>query len=643
MQAPVHELEIIEEDGVETIRIIAKMPLVKGMSDLSLETTANTLKLTDKKERYKLEITLPKPVVHDKTKATFRKKKKELVVTTYPVGGGIEGVKPPSPLLRARDSMEDIKPLALDTPPVPPPKTSNNKKKNKKKGKGGGGGGNQTAPITPEPLSGDNASENFKIDGNRLLAEGHLDEAVAAYTSAINLDGANAVYYANRSSAYIKQESFSLAIKDADMAIAINPNYVKGYYRRGTAHLASGSPKDALPDFEEALRRCPNSKEAKMHVKACLDIMNRGEDDDEDDDDKPENPAHSQASAYFRDHYNPLNIAVEDFYDGPRWEGCEKVGAKPSVSFVEEMVQHMRLERRLHKRYVVAILLGVRDLLSRDRSLIDLKVPSGNDGHFTVCGDTHGQFYDLLNIFDINGTPSPENPYLFNGDFVDRGSFSLEVAMTLFAYKILYPNGLFMTRGNHESRTCNAMYGFEGEVNHKYDNSVMTLFTEVFNQLPLAAVIDHKVIVVHGGLFDKDGVTLDDIRNIDRHCEPPVEGLMCDLLWADPKILPGRAPSKRGVSCMFGPDVTKRFLALNNLELLVRSHEVKPEGYEIQHDGKCVTLFSAPNYCDQMGNQGAFITFKKDMVPEFTSFDRVPHPPIRPMAYQASSYSMFGI
>lgn len=524
------------------------------------------------------------------------------------VGGG-ESLKPPSPLLRARDSMEDIASLALN-PPQPP-----SGKKNKKKNKGKNGGGGSIEPL----MQNMSVSEKFKTEGNNLLAAGKLDDAIDAYTKAIENDGANAVYYANRSSAYIKQEMYAFAVKDADMAIGIDPNYVKGYYRRGTALLASGSPSDALPDFEEALRRCPNSKEAKMHVKACVDIMKRdssGSTELELVEEKPENPAHAQASAYFREHYNPLNITVEEFYDGPKWEGGEVAGSKPTLEFVEEMVQHMRLERRLHKRYVVSILLGVRDLLSRDKSLINLNVPlkaknsetgEEEEGHFTVCGDTHGQFYDLLNIFDINGTPSPENPYLFNGDFVDRGSFSLEVAMTLFAYKILYPNGIFMTRGNHESRTCNAMYGFEGEVNHKYDPSVMTLFTEVFNQLPLAAVINHKVIIVHGGLFDRDGVTLDDIRNIDRHCEPPVQGLMCDLLWADPKILPGRAPSKRGVSCMFGPDVTKRFLSENNLELLVRSHEVKPEGYEVCHDGKCITLFSAPNYCDQVYITSPFI------------------------------------
>ena len=106
--------------------------------------------------------------------------------------------------------------------------------------------------------------------------------------------------------------------------------------------------------------------------------------------------------------------------------------------------------------------------------------------HFNVCGDTHGQFYDLLNIFEnVRGWPAPNNPYLFNGDYVDRGSFSVEVVTTLFAYKLLYPNSFFLSRGNHEGKQMNKMYGFEGEVKHKYDESVMTLFTETFNWLPL--------------------------------------------------------------------------------------------------------------------------------------------------------------
>jgi len=117
---------------------------------------------------------------------------------------------------------------------------------------------------------------------------------------------------------------------------------------------------------------------------------------------------------------------------------------------------------------------------------------------------------------------------------------------------------------------------------------------------------------------------------------------MSEILWSDPQPFPGRSPSKRGVGLSFGPDVTHRFLANNNLDLVVRSHEVKDEGYLVEADGKLITIFSAPNYCDQVGNKGAFIRFESDMKPKFTSYAAVPHPPIKPMAY-ASNMSMFGL
>ena len=144
--------------------------------------------------------------------------------------------------------------------------------------------------------------------------------------------------------------------------------------------------------------------------------------------------------------------------------------------------------------------------------------------------------------------------------------------------------------------------------------------------------------MVHGGLFSRDGVTLDDLRKIDRFHEPPDSGEFCEMLWSDPGPMPGRQPSKRGVGVAFGADVTKKFLELNNLELVVRSHEVKDEGFEVDHDGKLITVFSAPNYCDQMGNKGAFIRFESDMTPHFTQFEAVPHPPSRPMQYASNSH-----
>ncbi|KAJ1470890.1 Metallo-dependent phosphatase-like protein, partial [Baffinella frigidus] len=223
--------------------------------------------------------------------------------------------------------------------------------------------------------------------------------------------------------------------------------------------------------------------------------------------------------------------------------------------------------------------------------------------------------------FEPSGKPSTSNPYLFNGDFVDRGSFSMETILLLFAYKCLYPEHFHLNRGNHESVNMNKMYGFEGEVASKYSKDMMTLFTDIFQWLPLAHVvgskwlplahvIGSKVLVLHGGLFSSDETDLDVLRKINRHMEPPDEGPMTEMLWSDPGQAPGRHPSKRGVGVAFGQDVTEKFLAANGLELLVRSHECKDEGYELEHGGKAITVFSAPNYCDQMGNKGAFIRFE---------------------------------
>lgn len=150
-------------------------------------------------------------------------------------------------------------------------------------------------------------------------------------------------------------------------------------------------------------------------------------------------------------------------------------------------------------------------------------------------------------------------------------------------------------------------------------------------------------MVVHGGLFSRDDVTLDDIRNIDRFGKKQLDhgSLMCELLWSDPQPQPGRGPSKRGVGIQFGPDVTENFLKRNNLELLIRSHEVKENGYVIEHNGKCITVFSAPNYCDTIGNKGAIINITSDLKLDYKTFEAVPHPNIRPMAYASQFGGLF--
>ena len=203
------------------------------------------------------------------------------------------------------------------------------------------------------------------------------------------------------------------------------------------------------------------------------------------------------------------------------------------MEFVNEMMDRFKNQKSIHKKYAVQMLIAASKYFSQQSTLLRVTLPS-KSAHINVCGDTHGQFFDLCNIFETGGLPSPANPYLFNGDFVDRGSFSLEVVMTLLAFKLAMPDSLHMLRGNHETKGMNKIYGFEGEVKHKFDDNVMSLFTEVFRWLPLAAVIQDSVFVVHGGLStENDGaIDLEEINKINRNREPPESGLMSDLLWS---------------------------------------------------------------------------------------------------------------
>ncbi|KAG8659862.1 serine/threonine-protein phosphatase 5 isoform X2 [Manihot esculenta] len=470
--------------------------------------------------------------------------------------------------------------------------------------------------------------EEIKVLANEAFKARKYAQAIDLYTQAIELNSQNAVYWANRAFAHTKLEEYGSAIQDASKAIEIDPKYSKGYYRRGAAFLAMGKFKEALKDFQQVKKLCPNDPDAAKKLKECEKAVMKLK--FEEAIATPESERRSVADAIdFR------SIDVEQQYSGARIEGDNV-----TLDFVKNMLDDFKNQKCLHKRYAFQIVLQTRDMLRALPSLVDINIPDGK--RFTVCGDVHGQFYDLLNIFELNGLPSEENPYLFNGDFVDRGSFSVEVILTLFAFKCMCPSAMYLSRGNHESKSMNKIYGFEGEVRSKLNETFVELFAEVFCCLPLAHVINDKVFVVHGGLFSVDGVKLSDIRAIDRFCEPPEEGLMCELLWSDPQPFPGRGPSKRGVGLSFGADVTKKFLQENNLDLVVRSHEVKDEGYEIEHDGKLITVFSAPNYCDQMGNKGAFIRFEApELKPNIVTFSAVPHPDVKPMAYANNFLRMF--
>nr|SVE75039.1 EOG090X03S1 [Daphnia dolichocephala] len=471
-------------------------------------------------------------------------------------------------------------------------------------------------------------ADALKEEANECFKKQNYVKAITLYSNAIECNPTSAVLYANRSFAYLRTECFGYALEDASKAISLDKTYVKGYYRRAASYMALGKTKLALKDYETVFKARPNDKDAKLKFNECNKIVRQ--------------QAFERAIAVdtvkksVAESINVDSMTIDGTYTGPHL-----VNGKVTLQFMQELMDAYKDQKKLHRKYAFQILLDVAELFKAQPSLIDVTIPE--ESKFTVCGDIHGQFYDLMNIFKLNGLPSIENPFLFNGDFVDRGSFSVECIFTLLGFKLLYPNHFFMARGNHESQTMNQMYGFEGEVKSKYSSQMAELFTEVYNWLPLCHCLNQRVLVMHGGLFSRDGVTLDDIRTTDRNRQPPEEGIMCELLWSDPQPMKGRSPSKRGVGIQFGPDVTTRFLEHNHLDYVIRSHEVKSDGYEEAHDGKCITVFSAPNYCDTMGNKGAFITMKgKDMKPHFTTYDAVPHPDVKPMAYANSMMSLFG-
>jgi len=259
--------------------------------------------------------------------------------------------------------------------------------------------------------------------------------------------------------------------------------------------------------------------------------------------------------------------------------------------------------------------------------VVDVDIPEGIS--LTVVGDLHGQFFDLAKIFEMNGNPGPSNRYVFNGDFVDRGAFGVEVVLTLLAWKTLHPDYVTLLRGNHEIRSVNESYGFKDEVHHKYGTEKMfSKFNSIFTKLPVAALIKEKVFVVHGGLprAENGQVSIDTLRKMNVDGEPKERSLLSDLLWSDPQDEYGVGISPRNVGILFGPDVTQRFLSANNLDLIVRSHELCADGYRIQEGGKVVTIFSAPNYCGRCGNLAAFARFDYNLKMTIRQFPATQRP-----------------
>ncbi|XP_070706385.1 serine/threonine-protein phosphatase with EF-hands 2-like [Pempheris klunzingeri] len=419
------------------------------------------------------------------------------------------------------------------------------------------------------------------------------------------------------------------------------------------------------------------------------------------------------------------SVEVPESYTGPH------LTFPMTFCGVSKLVEAFKHKHQLHARYVLQ-LLGETWRLLRILPNIN-QVSMCHTKEITICGDLHGHLEDLLLIFYKNGLPSMEKPYVFNGDFVDRGKNSLEILLILFGFLLVYPNDVHLNRGNHEDHIVNLRYGFTKEVLGKYrmhGKKILKLLQKIFSWLPLATVIDHKVLIAHGGISDT--TDLDTIAKVDRHkyvsalrppkptnhavnssnsmtannrngeADGPVEGrrrvcsltynktarghrhnlprrslhnqptssqLSCsveeelkrrrrlagfdqtygerrksdsdsdpdseettetdenewkqivDILWSDPMPQNGCVPNEvRGGGCYWGPDITEEVLGRHNLQLLIRSHECKQEGYEFCHNRKVLTIFSASNYYEVGSNRGAYIRMGPDLIPHFIQY-----------------------
>ncbi|KAH8281168.1 hypothetical protein KR018_000369, partial [Drosophila ironensis] len=290
---------------------------------------------------------------------------------------------------------------------------------------------------------------------------------------------------------------------------------------------------------------------------------------------------------------------------------------------VDKWIEVVKECKYLPENELKALCEMVCDILLEETNILPLSTP------VSVCGDIHGQvgmpslfpptfpsngipfrqFYDLEQLFRTGGQ-LPDTNYIFMGDFVDRGYYSLETFTRLLTLKARYPNRITLLRGNHETRQITKVYGFFDECFSKYGNANGWKYCcKVFDLLTIAAIIDEEVLCVHGGL-SPDIITLDQIRTIERNGEIPYKGAFCDLVWSDPEDMEYWGQSPRGAGWLFGHNVTKDFMAINNLDLICRAHQLVNEGIKYMFEDKLVTVWSAPNYCYRCGNGAAILSFE---------------------------------
>ncbi|KAJ3737060.1 Metallo-dependent phosphatase-like protein [Lentinula guzmanii] len=303
-------------------------------------------------------------------------------------------------------------------------------------------------------------------------------------------------------------------------------------------------------------------------------------------------------------------------------------------SDLDEQIEQLKRCEPISEEQVKRLCFKAREILIEEGNVQVIDSP------VTICGDIHGQFFDLMELFKVGGF-CPNTNYLFMGasycyrlekawlqhsagDFVDRGYYSVETFLLLLALKVRYPERITLIRGNHESRQITQVYGFYDECQRKYGSSnVWRWCCEVFDYLALGAVVDGRVLCVHGGL-SPNLQTIDQIRSIDRKQEVPHDGPMCDLLWSDPDDIAGWGISPRGAGFLFGADITKSFAHHNAIDLIARAHQLAMEGFKMMFDNTIVTVWSAPNYCYRCGNVASILHLDEHLSQEYKVFSHAP-------------------